>query len=336
SDPARGAGALGGDCSGRDRLPAPAPGPALRLRDPRTPRRRGAGRCAGAGTLRRPQRRWVHRRPARFERAAGHQTPPAGGGRTARPHPRGARAVYADRSGIRRGTCRRVAPGDPAPARGYRGASARPGAGRGADPAAALGPGVGALPPRRAATEERGLGQEPAAPPTPQPPSGQAWEPYRAGNAFLRRLGAGGSPRAVWSALPTPAGEDPQEWARAICAAAQATLASGRGVLVLVPTVEDLAAVRSAFEAAAIDVVELTAELGPAARYENFLTCLLGRRRVVVGTRAAAYAPVDNLGLLVCWDEVHDAYSEPRAPYPHARETLVRRATLAGAGALIG
>ena len=193
-----------------------------------------------------------------------------------------------------------------------------------------------AIPPRHAGTEERVLAQEPAAPPTPEPPRGEAWEPYRAGRAFLRRLGAGESPRAVWSALPTPAGEEPQEWARAICSAAQATLSSGRGVLVLVPTAEDLTTVRSAFEAAAIDVVELTAELGPAARYENFLTCLLGRRRVVVGTRAAAYAPVEDLGLIVCWDEVHDAYSEPRAPYPHARETLVRRATLAGAGALIG
>src|SRR5699024_2957833 len=89
-----------------------------------------------------------------------------------------------------------------------------------------------AIPPRHAATEERVLGQEPPAPPATQPPSGQAWEPYRAGNAFLRRLAAGESPRAVWSALPPPAGDAPQEWAGAICAAAQATLASGRGVLV--------------------------------------------------------------------------------------------------------
>lgn len=193
-----------------------------------------------------------------------------------------------------------------------------------------------AIPPRHAGTEERVLAQEFAPAPAPEQPEAQPWEVYRAGKAFLRRLGAGESPRAVWSALPTPAGEEPQEWAAAVCAAAQATLASGRGVLVLVPTAEDLTTMKSAFGAAEIDVVELTAELGPAARYENFLTCLLGRRRVVVGTRAAAYAPVANLGLVVCWDEPHDAYAEPRAPYPHARETLVQRATLAGAGALIG
>src|SRR5699024_11132340 len=31
----------------------------------------------------------------------------------------------------------------------------------------------------------------------------QAWAPYPGGAAFLRRIAAGESPRAVWSALPT-------------------------------------------------------------------------------------------------------------------------------------
>jgi primosomal protein N' (replication factor Y) len=48
--------------------------------------------------------------------------------------------------------------------------------------------------------------------------------------------------------------------------------------------------------------------------------------RVVIGTRAAAYAPVADLGLLALWDDGDDLYAEQRAPYPHAREVLVMRA----------
>lgn len=194
-----------------------------------------------------------------------------------------------------------------------------------------------AIPPRHATTERDVMsGAAPPAEAAPPDPSPEPWEAYPAGEAFLRRLGAGQSPRAVWSALPTPAHGEPQEWIEAIASATLATLASGRGVLILAPTLHDLMLLRHGLSARAIPHVELTAELGPAARYRNFLTALLGHTRVVVGTRAAAYAPVTNLGLVVCWDELDESYNEPRAPYPHARQVLALRAEIARAGALFG
>ena len=48
------------------------------------------------------------------------------------------------------------------------------------------------------------------------------------------------------------------------------------------------------------------------------------------------FAPVENLGLVVLWDDGDDLHAEPRAPYPNAREVLALRAHRAGAAALIG
>ena len=72
--------------------------------------------------------------------------------------------------------------------------------------------------------------------------------------------------------------------------------------------------------------VALRADSGPSARYRDFLAVSRGGRRIVVGTRSAAFAPVHDLGLVAIWDDGDDLHSEPRAPYPHAREVLLLRA----------
>jgi primosomal protein N' (replication factor Y) len=78
----------------------------------------------------------------------------------------------------------------------------------------------------------------------------------------------------------------------------------------------------------------LVAEAGPAARYRAFLSALRGEVRVVIGNRAAAYAPVHDLGLVALWDDGDDLLAEQRAPYPHVREVLALRAATAQAGVL--
>ena len=57
---------------------------------------------------------------------------------------------------------------------------------------------------------------------------------------------------------------------------------------------------------------------------------------IVVGTRAAAFAPVHDLGLVAVWDDGDDLHAEPRAPYPHTREVLLTRAERQGTAALVG
>lgn len=186
--------------------------------------------------------------------------------------------------------------------------------------------------PARHATVER---EPSAAAPTAQvdvPAAEKAWGAYTGGAAFVRHLAEGGDPRAVWATLP---GED---WPTLLAQAAASTYASGHGALVCVPDHRDVERV----DAALRDVlgeghhVVLTADLGPAERYRSFLSVSRGARRVVVGTRAAAFAPVHNLGLVVVWDDGDDLHAEPRAPYPHTREVLLLRAHEESCAALVG
>jgi primosomal protein N' (replication factor Y) len=177
-------------------------------------------------------------------------------------------------------------------------------------------------------------GDVPRAPDAPgvTPPAAGPWEAYPAGASFLEALTAGRAPRAVWSALP---GGD---WATEVALAVRATLAGGRGALVIVADGRDVARVDRALrrELGSGRHVALTAELGPAERYRRWLAVRRGRAAAVVGTRAAMFAPVRDLGLVVLWDDGDDVHAEPHAPYPHAREVLALRAHRAGAGALIG
>ncbi len=159
-----------------------------------------------------------------------------------------------------------------------------------------------------------------------------AWHQHTHGPAFVESLAAGGVPHAVWSAAP---GAD---WPDLVARAAAATYASGRGALLCVPDGKDVDRV----DAALLSVlgeghhVALRADVGPSARYRDFLAVSRGARRIVVGTRAAAFAPVRDLGLVVVWDDGDDLHAEPRAPYPHTREVLLTRAARQHTAALVG
>jgi primosomal protein N' (replication factor Y) len=189
-----------------------------------------------------------------------------------------------------------------------------------------------AIPGRHATVEK-----EPSPPPPDKPSyerhaAHQAWADHPPGPAFVRHLADGGEPRAVWSAAP---GTD---WPCLIAHAVAAAYASGRGSLICVPDHKDVARVADALDevVGAGHHVALTADAGPARRYRDFLAVRRGTRRIVVGTRAAAFAPVHELGLVVLWDDGDDLHSEPRAPYPHTRETLLLRAERERTAALIG
>lgn len=123
-----------------------------------------------------------------------------------------------------------------------------------------------------------------------------------------------------------------------IAEAVQAALAGGRGATVVVPDRRDLDRVDEAMTATlgAGAHVRLSADLGPAERYRRWLAVRRGSVRAVVGTRAAAFAPVADLGLVVLWDDGDDVLAEPRAPYCHTRDVLLLRAGLTGAAALLG
>jgi primosomal protein N' (replication factor Y) len=61
-----------------------------------------------------------------------------------------------------------------------------------------------------------------------------------------------------------------------------------------------------------------------------------GEARVVVGTRSAVFAPLENLGLIIVDEEQETSYKQEETPRYHGRDTAVYRAHLEGAVALLG
>jgi primosomal protein N' (replication factor Y) len=190
--------------------------------------------------------------------------------------------------------------------------------------------------PRRHATAERNLPPAPEAPPPLAALDAGAWAAYPAGPAWLRRVAAGESPSAAWTALPGRRGDG--DWPAALAVAAATALASGRGSILVVPDHRDV----DRLDAALTGLlgkgrhVRLTADQGPQARYTAWLKVLRGHVQVVIGTRAAAFAPVHDLGLVAWWDDGDDLLAEPRAPYHHTGVVLGLRATATGAALLTG
>ncbi len=186
------------------------------------------------------------------------------------------------------------------------------------------------VPARHAAAESSP--ERPADPLPAANPGDDALARYRAGAAFLAAVGGARPARAVWSALP---GED---WPARLAHATRVAFEAGRGAVLVVPDARDLARLD-----AALTVVlgrgrhvALAAELGPAERYRRWLSLRRGTVRIAIGTRAAAYAPIADPGLLVVWDDGDDLHAEPRAPYPTTRDVLALRSASTGAALLVG
>jgi len=183
-----------------------------------------------------------------------------------------------------------------------------------------------AVPPRHGLTEK-------ADPPTYPAPTLPATDSvcvarYPHGPSLLSALQQGRPARA--SLALAPVAQPVGDWVRAMIESASATLAGGRGALLLVPDAGDLARLEHACVTrfGKGSFVTLTAEKGPAARYRAFLAVARGQIKLVLGTRAAAFAPVQDLGLVALYDDGDDSWAEPRAPYPHARVVAALRSSV--------
>ncbi|MEV7662275.1 primosomal protein N' [Paenarthrobacter sp. NPDC089316] len=196
-----------------------------------------------------------------------------------------------------------------------------------------------AIPPRVARVEKEllGGGLQPDSDTEPHPQelsSAQAWSRYNNGTPYLQHLAGGGSPNAVLTALQ---GFGPDGWPEMVATAVAAVRSSGRGAIVVVPDYRDLERLEAALAEVLplSDVARLTADDGQTPRYRNFLRLLSGSAGVAIGTRSAAYAPVKDLGLVVCWDDGDDLHIEQRAPYAHTREVLLLRTEQENAACLM-
>jgi primosomal protein N' (replication factor Y) len=120
-------------------------------------------------------------------------------------------------------------------------------------------------------------------------------------------------------------------------AAMRRTLAAGRTAILLVPEIGLTPAMAAQLHHAfGTEVALLHSALTPEERGEQWHRIRKGEARVVVGTRSAIFAPVQNLGLVVV-DEEHDgSYKQESMPRYHARDVAVMRAKFASAAVVLG
>lgn len=189
-----------------------------------------------------------------------------------------------------------------------------------------------AVPPRIASVEKT-LEKVESLPEVAPPADPENYSHYTGGPEFLEDLGEGAPARAVLTVLPA---DDEGSWEDLFAIAIQQTAHQGKSVVAVVPNIKDLDRLYTAVSQR-IDqslIARLTSADKPTDRYRAYLNVKWGNTPVVLGTRSAAYAPVDNLGLVMLWDDGDSNLIEQRAPYCHARDVLLIRATEHRAAAL--
>lgn len=146
--------------------------------------------------------------------------------------------------------------------------------------------------------------------------------------------------RAAWVAPPAVSAAAPAE---ALLAWALAAIAEGGTAIVVLPDARAARAVALQAMAAGMrrwtarsggHFALLDADDGPSARYGSYLAAMRGLVGLVIGPRSAAWQPVPDMKAIAIWDEGSTTYSEPRAPYPHARTVAAMRAQDTGASFL--
>lgn len=119
--------------------------------------------------------------------------------------------------------------------------------------------------------------------------------------------------------------------------AIEAALARGKTAILLVPEIALTLWLGRLVRARFGDqVAVLHSALADNERAREWWRVRNGEARVVVGTRSAIFAPLENVGLIIVDEEQESSYKQEETPRYHGRDTAVYRARLEGAVALLG
>ena len=117
----------------------------------------------------------------------------------------------------------------------------------------------------------------------------------------------------------------------------QETLARGRTALVLVPEIAltpQLLRIFAAHFGGQIGVLHSSLRAGE--RYDEWKRIRRGEARVVIGTRSAVFAPLEQLGLVILDEEQEASYKSENNPRYHARDVAKYRCVQSGALLVMG
>lgn len=118
--------------------------------------------------------------------------------------------------------------------------------------------------------------------------------------------------------------------------AVRSTIEGGRGAIVLVPELTLVPQLADRLRrAVGNELAVLHSGLSAGERHDEWWRILRGEASVVVGTRTAAFAPLDA-GLIVVDEEHDDGYKSDRTPRYDARWVARRRAALLGGRVVLG
>ena len=114
-------------------------------------------------------------------------------------------------------------------------------------------------------------------------------------------------------------------------------ISEGKKALVLIPEISLTPQLFRRFqEHFAGRISLLHSGLSPGERFEQWLKTKRGLSDVVIGTRSAVFAPIDNLGLIVV-DEEHDgSYKQDETPRYNARDLAIKRGEMSAVPVLLG
>ncbi len=209
---------------------------------------------------------------------------------------------------------------------------------------AALPPGITDSPPRRggvaAAKPQTGWSGRPPHLAELTTPALRATPPLRGGEYVLTPDQA-----AALAKIAAPAGFHPvllhgvtgSGKTEIYMQAAEHFLASGKTSLILVPEIGLTPQLTDRFATRFPDQTAiLHSSLTRRQRIDEWLRIYRGEVPIVIGTRSAVFAPLENLGLIVVDEEHETSYKQEEVPRYHARDTAVMRAKLARASVVLG
>lgn len=114
-------------------------------------------------------------------------------------------------------------------------------------------------------------------------------------------------------------------------------LERGRSAILLVPEIALTPQMIQTFSARFGDTVAVMhSSLSMGERYDEWKRVRSGKARLVIGTRSAVFAPVEDLGLIIIDEEQEETYKSENSPRYDARDVAKFRCARAGCLLLLG
>ncbi len=103
-------------------------------------------------------------------------------------------------------------------------------------------------------------------------------------------------------------------------------LRQGKGAIMLVPEISLTPQMVDKFRRLfGSEIAVMHSSLSMGERADEYRRIREGKARIVIGTRSAVFAPVENLGIIVIDEEGESSYKSESAPRYHAREVAKQR-----------